>query len=317
MDKKIKNILIRNSDLLKKNKINFIKLFNNYQTGGGKDLSVSYNDKKYIFIKSEDIDDHYVLFSKDVDECVYIIISQEDKTAEIHGIGESQTKFDLGSERTTRLLTLLKSAPQGKAGSYSSCLQETNQNVGSTLLKITLKLLKKYKEKFQIKMVILTDNSVKKCYEVDIKLSIMMTLLTGDTWYGRCCKNNTCPKHKNSKNSCLYGRYGFRPIKITGNSYSFDEIEVSKYKKNKKIMNTIKISDINLIKYIKKTNNSHIINATEQIIKTSPNMLLKDFLSNLLKSYDKTCQYFSMFYEELYNKIRVYEPHRQFYGLIL
>jgi hypothetical protein len=48
MDNKIKNILIRNSDLLKKNKINFIKLFNNYQTGGGKDLSVSHNDKKYI-----------------------------------------------------------------------------------------------------------------------------------------------------------------------------------------------------------------------------------------------------------------------------
>lgn len=267
MDNKIKNILIRNSDLLKKNKINFIKLFNNYQTGGGKDLSVSYNDKKYIFIKSEDIDDHYVLFSKDADECVYIIISQEDKTAEIHGIG-----------------------------SYSSCLQETNQNVGSTLLKITLKLLKKYKEKFQIKMVILTDNSVKKCHKVDIKLSIMMTLLTGDTWYGK---------------------YGFKPIKITGNVYSFDEFEVSKYKKNKNIMNTIKISDINLIKYIKKTNNSHIINATEQIIKTSPNMLLKDFLSNLLKSYDKTCEYFSMFYEELYNKIRVYEPHREFYGLVL
>ena len=31
-------------------------------------------------------------------------------------LGESQTKFDLGSERTTRLLTLLKDAPQGKAG---------------------------------------------------------------------------------------------------------------------------------------------------------------------------------------------------------
>jgi hypothetical protein len=54
MNNKIKNILIRNSDLLKKNKINLIKLFNNYQTGGEKDLSVSYNDKKYIFIKSYD-----------------------------------------------------------------------------------------------------------------------------------------------------------------------------------------------------------------------------------------------------------------------
>jgi Zn-dependent oligopeptidase len=32
--------------------------------------------------------------------------------------GESQTKFDIGSKRTTRLLTLLKDAPQGKAGPY-------------------------------------------------------------------------------------------------------------------------------------------------------------------------------------------------------
>ena len=30
--------------------------------------------------------------------------------------GESIAKLDLGSERTTRLLTLLKGAPQGKAG---------------------------------------------------------------------------------------------------------------------------------------------------------------------------------------------------------
>jgi len=267
MDNIIKNILIRNSDILKKNKINFFKLFNNYQTGGGKNLTVSYNDKKYIFKKSEDVDGHYVLFSKDKDECAYVIISEEDKIAEIHGLG-----------------------------SYSSCLQETNQNIGSTLLKITLKLLKKYQDKFQIKMIILTDNSIKKCNKVDIKLPIMMTLLTGDTWYSK---------------------YGFRPIKIIKNAYGFDEFEGKKYEQNKKIMSNIKISDIKLIKYIKMTNNPHIIKATKQIIKTSPDMLLKDFLSNFLKNYDKTCEYFSMFYEELYNKIRVYEPHRKFYGILL
>ena len=145
-------------------------------------------------------------------------------------------------------------------------------------------------------MIILTDNSIKKCNKVDIKLPIMMTLLTGDTWYGK---------------------YGFRPIKIMGNAYGFDEFEGKKYEQNKKIMNNIKISDINLIKYIKITNNPHIINATEQIIKKSPNMLLKNFLANFLKSYDKTCEYFFMFYEELYSKIRVYDPHREFYGMVL
>lgn len=133
MDNKIKNILIRNSDTFKKNKINFIKLLSNCQTGGEKDLTVSFNDSQYTFKKSENIDGHYLLFSKEGDECVYVIISKEDKTAEIHEIG-----------------------------SYSSYLQETNQSVGSTLLKITLKLLKKYKDKFQINMVILTDNSIKK-----------------------------------------------------------------------------------------------------------------------------------------------------------
>jgi diaminopimelate decarboxylase len=43
--------------------------------------------------------------------------------------GASQTKFDLGSERTTRLLTLLKDAPQGEA-----CSNVTDINYWSELI---------------------------------------------------------------------------------------------------------------------------------------------------------------------------------------
>ena len=57
-------------------------------------------------------DDYYILFSKDEkEECVMIIISKEEKSAEIHGIGN-----------------------------YQSCFMDTNENVGSTLLKITITL---------------------------------------------------------------------------------------------------------------------------------------------------------------------------------
>ena len=79
-------------------------------------------------------DNHYILWSKEKEECIYVIFSEKDNTTEIHAVGN-----------------------------YQSCLYATNQNVGSNLLKITLKMLKKYKDKFNIKMVILTDNSIKKC----------------------------------------------------------------------------------------------------------------------------------------------------------
>lgn len=266
MNNILKSILIKNSNLLRKNKINLKKLFDDDQIGGGKKLTINYENHQYIF-KESSINNHYILKTQDDDECIYIIISQDDNVAEIHGLGN-----------------------------YKSCLQETNQNVGSTLLKITLKLLKKYKDRFNIKMVILTDNSVKKCNKNDIKLGLMLTMLTGDTWYGK---------------------YGFRPIKIKDNTYIFDEFEYKKYEQNKQIMLTIKITDINLLKYIKLTNNQRLINATEKIIKSNPTMLLKDFLFNLLRDYDKTCEYFNMFYESLFNKISVYDPHRKFYGLKL
>ncbi len=80
-------------------------------------------------------------------------------------------------------------------------------------------------------------------------------------------------------------------------------------------MNSLTISDINIIKYIKLTNNIKLIKATEQLLLLKPKLLLKSFLQNILQDYDKTCKYFSMFYEQLFMKIKLYNFHRQVFEL--
>ena len=268
MNKDYRKIVYRNSNLFRKNKVKFNDIFKNInQIGGSKKLSIKYNDHKYIYEESEIDDNHYFLYSKENEECVFIVISKKDKTAEIHGIGN-----------------------------YKTCLYDSNQNVGSTLLKITLKMLKKYKDKFNIDLIILTDNSVKQCHNKSIVLSLMLVLLTGDTWYGK---------------------YGFRPIQIEDNKYVLNEVYNRLYEKNKTTMNTIKISDIDLIKFINKTNNDGLIKATVKLLSINGNMLLKDYLTNLLSNYDLMCDDFEKFYLDLYQDIGLTNLSRQLYGLFI
>lgn len=261
----IKLIIYRNSDLYRMHNVKSVNALSNNQIDSS-NLSVKYNNNTYIFEKSIVDENHYILISKNNDECVSVVISK-DGFAEIHEIENN-----------------------------SSCLQDTNQNVGSFLFVVTIKMLIKYKNEFNIKMLILSDNRLKKCGEHNIILSQMLTLLTDDTWYIK---------------------YGFRPIIYENNTYKIDEIANKKYEKNKMIMNKIKIRDVYLIKYINETNNDKIIKATIQIIKNYPNMLLKDYLSNLLNEYDKTCIYFYQFYRKLFDDIGLTNFHRQQFGLIL
>jgi hypothetical protein len=137
MNHNIRKILFRNSDVFRKNKIKFEKIMlgNGNMIGGGNKIIIDYDNYNYIFEESEIDDNHYILYSKNDEDCVTVIISKEDQVAEIHSIGN-----------------------------YKSCLMAiTNEGVGSTLLKITLKMLKKYKQKLGIKMIILTDNSLIRC----------------------------------------------------------------------------------------------------------------------------------------------------------
>jgi len=165
----IKKVIYKNSQLLRDNLTQINKFFNkkiiHSLIGGGEDLTINYKDNEYTYTQIMD-EDYYILYSEDEFDCVSIVIDKENQVGEIHGIGN-----------------------------FKSCLIDSNTKVGSTLLKITIKMLKKYKNKFGINKIILTDNSIKKCESnkedtgpsdpaglTPVKLSHMLILLTGDTW---------------------------------------------------------------------------------------------------------------------------------------
>lgn len=267
--KNLATVLFKNSDLLKFHKVKFynFSLVLYEQSGGGKQLIIDYNGTKYKFKENPIDPDHWFLTSSEGDDCVFVIIDRPSGVAEIHGIGN-----------------------------YKSCLADTNTNIGSTLLKITLKMLYKYKEKLGIKLIVLTDNSIKYCKNKEIKLALMLTLLTGDTWYGK---------------------YGFRPVIRSSNSYAIDKTDLDHYEKNKQIMSQVKITDIDLNKYISLTKNDKLMKAVVQLIKSNPNMLIKDFLTNFIRDYDSTCELFYEFYEKLYVKLGLFGFYRYLFGLYL
>lgn len=150
-------------------------------------------------------------------------------------------------------------------------------------------------------MITLADNSLKKCGDKNIKLSKMLTLLTGDTWLTK------------------RGKYGFIPIERSNetNKYKIDKLNYKYYIKNKEIINKITITDINLLEILSKTNNEKIIKSAEKLLTINPKMLIANFLQNLLNHYDKNCKLFVKFYEELFYKIMVYNPYKQLFGLII
>ena len=268
MNSKLKLIIYRNSCFIKSQifKLDYQSFKLNYQLGGGKKLTVEYENNKYIYEEAHD-ENYYVLYSMDKNpfDCVAVVILKEEKIAEIHGISN-----------------------------FESCMVQSNTNVGSKLLQITIKMLQKYKTKLDINYIVLTDNSLKKCNNKNIKLSTMLILLTGDTWYGK---------------------YGFRPYDPSNKK--FDELLIEYYENNKNIMNNITILQANILKYIEKTENIKLIKATEKLLLTNPEMLLKDYLTNLLKNYDKTCDMFYIFYKELFHNISLYNFHREIFALKL
>jgi hypothetical protein len=268
MIKNILKVLYKNSHIIRNKNIRHKDLFKNYlhQNGGNlENLTIEYKNNNYIFEKSQIDDENYILYSNDELECVSILINKLDKIAEIHGIGN-----------------------------YKTCVNTTlsNQSIGSLLLKITIKMLKKYKDTFDINKIVLVDNSVKRCNKINIEFSSMMILLSGNTWYGK---------------------YGFRPIDNL--TYKLDKINNMKYNNNVSIMETITISQANILKYIELTNKKSIIDDIKRLIDKYPNYLLIDFIKTFLNDYDKTCKYFNLFYKELFNDIGLTNFKGNVFGL--
>ena len=236
-----------------------------YQIGGTKKFTITYKNHKYVFVKLERFmttdDDVITLYSYDDDtrDCVTLSIEKNNKAVIL-------TSF----------------------GSDNGCYHEES-NIGSNLLKITLKMIEKYKDKLGVDKILLSDNSTYMCSVDKMKynMGIMMTLLTGDTWYGK---------------------YGFRPYE----NYKLNKVQNKIYNENKKIMTTITMDKINLKKYLLKIHKKYPEEMTEDMVykllkkqNDNPNKLLITFLNELHGKdvFESTCHLFYVYYQRLFNDI--------------
>jgi hypothetical protein len=253
-----------NSKIIKhkyKSFTNFIKDSNLINQIGGNKLKVDYkiddNENTYIFEK-DDYSDLYILssFDKYTKHCIVVSV---DKTNRIANINELN-------------------------GTTDNCLKSTNiKNSGTHLLKITLKMIEKYKDKLNINVITLFDTSFKFCGKHSLDLIYLSVLTSGETWYGK---------------------YGFRPvIEISKNNGNNINIKINNqlndiYEKNKKIMDQLTITDINFIKYFIGTK---LENTIKKVIQEFPKMLIKDVVKRLLSQWDKTCDIFANIYINLFH----------------
>jgi len=244
------------------------------QNGAGnkKEFTIKYLDKEYIFQRLHTDEEKLILYSyKGNNNCVILTISKERKAIIITSIG----RFD-------------------------KCVKG-GLNVGSHLLRITLKMVEKYKDYFNINKIVLSDNSIWKCKTgEELDMDKMMILLTGNTWYGK---------------------YGFRPIH--SDSYELNQTLNKIYDKNIKIMNSVKVKNVPIFKYLEMINEKYPEEFSKDYLNIADkeeirDTLLKDFLSKLFDkiSFDDTCRYFKLFYEELFEELELQVPAKM-YGKFL
>lgn len=240
--------------------INKVKILEDNSEDDVKEFVIKFNSINYVFNTYHDNESvYYKLYQQNnknivKHECIFIIINKTNNTSELHNISYDE-----------------KCMPHA----------EMKDKKGGTLIKIALKLINKIKDNYQIKYVQLSDNSVKYCKNKhQIDLSMMMTLITGTTWYG---KYGFIPKNKN--------------LQII-------------FKRNKIVMDNLYLKDVkNMEKYIiygwKKSKSTLPISKILDNYKyaLNKNYKLKEFLSKFLLDYDNTCDIFYYFYEKIFEEI--------------
>jgi hypothetical protein len=264
--------------------------------GGGKvkdqlEFTITYKNYKYTFQKLDKTADMLFLYSYDKlnNDCVMLSIDKDKKQINL-------TSF----------------------GNRSGCFRE-EANIGSNLLKITLKMCedllentkyfliksivsletKKYKNKLGVNEIVLSDNSNYVCKTnkktKNINFAKMHILLSGQTWYEK---------------------YGFKPYT---ENFEFDNKLYNKSLKNIDIMNKIKVKDINMKNYLKKINEQYPNEFTKEtindLLNISQNKLIKDFLSELFEkgSFNLTCKYLAVIFKDLFTELKLEVPSH-YYG---
>ena len=232
-----------------------------------KKIDISYNNINYIFnILHDDDFAEYHLYRKSkgneevIEDCLLIQVNKKENMCHIQSINYDK-----------------------------SCMPQLKMNNnGSTLLKIALKLINTIKDRYKINKIQLTDNSKKNCNGWEIRLGLMLTLLTGTTWYGK---------------------YGFYPK---------DKEYKSDFDENKKIIDKTMLSDVSQLKelIIKAHKKSESKLDLQSILRSYDKALdkkasLQSFLNWFLKEYDNRCEIFFYFYRELYRELKMTDMYGQ------
>ena len=131
--------------------------------GGGKKYKVQLDKiikKEIKFLEVYKKDEKLLILNKNKNECIVIFINEKEKIAEL------------------RSLTL----------EYGKCIDLEDfglKTTGKFHLKVAIKMLKKYKEKFKINKIVLEDVATVKCNDLDFPLSSYLLLTKGYTFYGK------------------------------------------------------------------------------------------------------------------------------------
>ena len=135
--------------------------------GGGKEYKIKLSNIADIEIKFKEVYDdnkRKILLNnkkyKDYNKCIVIIIHDKEQLAEISSLEVKEYKCidleDFGLKTT-----------------------------GCFYLKVAIKMLKKYKDKFKINKIVLEDVATVKCNDLDFPLSSYLLLTKGYTFYGK------------------------------------------------------------------------------------------------------------------------------------
>lgn len=258
----------------KKNLKNF-GLLEKELNGGGKDLHINYNDETYTFTKIDDLNSstlYYVLYSTNKkDECVVIIINKELKIANINNISSYGLK----------------------------CSNTIINEQGKHLIKITINLLKKYKNKFNIEKIFIKDHSFLSCK------SIKNTIILADLYilkYGHT----------------FYGSFGFLPY----HEHIDDKKELNKqYNHNLKKISELLVNDSYLIHYLNKYSTKYDIDISDLIKYAEKNK--NKPLSEIIKlissrsNFDNYCHMLKYIIPKLFYKNRLYSFYNKTFEFIL
>ncbi len=254
MEQVILKRLYYHNDFLKKYFKDYTQFYNNINilTGGG--FSVEYKNNKIRFDSLlEDDRIRIFLSSKKTndDYCIMIIIDKTSKEAYIEGITNNK---------------------------FNNCFDTPELNKGFSIMEMSIKMLKKYKDKLNINVIQLKDNSFIYCNtEIKIWLSSLSFL---------------------QYNNTFYGRFGFIPK---------DKDEYINYKKNQKILKNRITSNLKLNKILEKYKNK--INNEVDIM----NYYIKYKDSNIMEWFNKIshkyllldCKFFNYLINSIFQELKL------------